>query len=183
LLELGFAALQSLDLARIATADLTELARQTGEAVNMALRDGLELVYVTHIGSAQVVAINMRLGARLPLHCSSMGKAHLLDLSREAIRELLGPGPYEARTAHTLTSLDALWADLEVGRRRGYTVSDEEAVVGVRSLGAPIRNRDDEIVAALNVSVSSARYSQQEMEERFARSVVETAGRISRVAL
>lgn len=183
LLELGFSALESLDLAQIAEPHLVELARQTGEAVNLSVRDEKEIVYVLHFGSAHVVAVNMRVGARLPLYCSSMGKAHLLDLSYEEVRELLGPGPYEAHTANTLTSPDALWADLELGRWKGYVVSDEEMVVGARSLAAPVRNRDGQIDAALNVSVSSARFSRRELEERLADPVLETARHISRVLL
>lgn len=183
LLELGFSALESFDLAQVAEPYLAELARQTGEAVNLAVRDGKEVVYVLHIGSTQVVAVNMRVGARLPLYCSSMGKAHILDLSYEELRELLGPGPYDAHTAQTLTTPDALWADLELGRWKGYTVSDEEMVVGARSLAAPVRNRDGQIEAALNVSVSSARFSRQEVEEHFGEPVVSAARQISRILL
>lgn len=180
LLELGFTALEGLDLVRLAEPHLAELARETGEAVNMAVRDRTEIVYVAHVSSTQVVAVNMRVGTRLPLHCSSMGKAHLLDLSAEALRELLGAGPYEARTTHTLTTPDELLTNLEVARWRGYTVSDEELVVGARSLAAPVRNREGQIVAAVNVSVSSARFSRQELEERYAHAVLEAARRISR---
>lgn len=183
LLELGFAALESLDLVRSAEPHLAELARETGEAVNMAVRDAAEIVYLAHISSTQVVAVNMRVGARLPLHCSSLGKAHLLDHTAEELRDLLGPRPYEARTPRTLTTPDALWADLELARWRGYTVSNEELVLGARSLAAPVRNRERQIVAAINVSVSSARFSQQELEERYTRAVLEAARRISQVVL
>lgn len=183
LLELGFAALESLDLVQRAEPHLAELARETGEAVNMALRDGVQIVYVAHISSTQVVSVNMRVGARLPLYCSSLGKAHLLDHSAEALGDLLGKGPYEAQTERTLTTLDALWADLELARWHGYTVSDEELVVGARSLAAPVRNRDDQIIAAVNVSVSSARFSRQELEQHYAQPVLNTARQISRVTL
>lgn len=183
LLELGFAALDGLDLVQLAESHLAELARKTGEAVNLAVRDGAQIVYVAHISSTQMVAINMRVGARLPLHCSSLGKAHLLDFSPDALRDLLGAGPYEARTKRTLTTPETLWADLELARWQGYTVSDEELVVGARSLAAPVRNRENQIVAALNVSVSSARFSRQELEERYAQTVLETARRISQGVL
>lgn len=183
MLELGFSALESFDLAQVAKPHLAELARESGEAANLAVRDGIEIVYVLHIGSAQIVGVHMRVGKRLPLHCSSMGKAHLLDHSYEEVRKLLGAGPYKAHTAQTLTTPDALWADLELGHWKGYTVSDEEMVVGARSLAAPVRNRDSHIVAALNVSVSSARFSRQELEDRFAQPVLEAARQVSRVLL
>lgn len=183
LLELGFTALESFDLAQVAEPHLLELAERTGEAVNLGVRDGDRVVYILHFGSSHVVGVNMRVGARLPLYCSSMGKAHLLDLSYEEVRELLGAGPYEAHTTQTLTTPDALWADLELGHWKGYMVSDEEMVVGARSLAAPVRNRDGRVVAALNVSVSSARFSRQELEQHFSQPVLEAARHISRVLL
>lgn len=179
-LNLGFTALNSLDVAQLAHPYLKELSEKTGEATNMALRDGAEIVYVVRISPMQIVNVNLRVGSRLPAHCTSMGKALLAGLSREELHALLGEGPYEELTPKTITGLDELLAELEEVNEQGYAVSDEELVVGARSLAAPIRQRDGEAVAAINVSVSSARLSRREMEERFAGPVVETTQRISR---
>ena len=70
-------------------------------------------------------------------------------------------------------------AELDQVSRQGYAVSDEELVVGARSLAAPLRQTDGDAIAAINVCVSSARHSHQEMVDRFADPVVETAQRIS----
>ena len=178
-LNLGYTALNSLDVAQLARPYLKELSEKTDEATNMALRDGAEIVYVVRISPMQIVNVNLRVGSRLPAHCTSMGKALLADLSREALRDLLGEGPYEALTPKTITEPDALMAELDRVKQQGYAVSDEELVIGARSLAAPIRQTDGEVKAAINVSVSSARLSRQEMEDGFAEAVVETAQRIS----
>lgn len=178
-LKLGFTALNSLDVAQLARPYLKELFEKTGEATNMALRDGAEIVFVVRISPRQIVNINLHVGSRLPVHCTSMGKAMVIGFSREELRELLGEGPYETLTPRTITSLDELIEELDQVKEKGYAVNDEELVIGARSLAAPIRRTDGEAIAAINVSVSSARLSRWEMEERFAGPVVDTAQRIS----
>lgn len=178
-LKLGYTALNSLDIVQLARPYLKELSEKTDEATNMALRDGAEIVYVVRISPLQIVNINLRVGSRLPAYCTSMGKALLADLSPEKLHELLGEGPYEALTPKTITEPDTLLAELDRVNQLGYAVNDEELIIGVRSLAAPVRQTDREVVAAINVSASSARLSRQEMEDRFAEAVVKTAQRIS----
>jgi IclR family pca regulon transcriptional regulator len=178
-LKLGFSAINHLDIVQLARPHLKTLSRETDEATNMALRDGPEIVYVARISPLQLVNINLRVGSRLPVHCTSMGKAHLLDLEPVALEQLLGKGPYEAFTPHTITGLAHLLADLEQARRQGYAVGDEELAVGMRSVAAPIRNAAGEITAAINISVSSARVSREELEVRLASAVVDSAEHIS----
>lgn len=178
-LKLGYTALNSLDIVQLARPYLKELSEKTDEATNMALRDGAEIVYVVRISPLQIVNVNLRVGSRLPVYCTSMGKALLADLSPEELHELLGEGPYEALTPKTITEPDTLLAELERVNRLGYAVNDEELIIGVRSLAAPIRQTDGEVVSAINVSVSSARLTREEMEKQFAEAVVETAQWIS----
>lgn len=178
-LKLGFTALNSLDVAQLARPYLKELSEKTGEATNMAMRDGAEIVYVVRISPMQLVHINLHVGSRLPAHCTSMGKALLAGFSREKVRGLLGEGPFEALTPKTITDLDALMVELDQANQQGYAITDEELVIGARSLAAPLRQTDGDAVAAINVCVSSARLARDEMEERFAEAVVETAQRIS----
>ena len=178
-LRLGFTAVNNLDISERAEPHLQWLADRSGEAINMAVREGSEIVYIERISPVQIVNINLHVGSRLPVHCTSMGKIQLIDFSADAIGGLLGEGPYEAYTAKTLTTLDALLAEVEEARARGYAVGDEELAVGLRSIAAPIRGADGQIAAAVNVSVSSARISRAELEERLGPLVMEAGQRIS----
>lgn len=178
-LRLGFTAVNNLDISERADPHLQWLADESGEAINMAVREGSEIVYIGRISPVQIVNINLHVGSRLPVHCTSMGKIQLIDFSAEAIGGLLGAGPYEGFTAKTVTTLDALLAEVEEARAQGYAVGDEELAVGLRSIAAPIRGADDQIAAAVNVSVSSARVSRMELEEQLGPMVVEAGQRIS----
>jgi IclR family transcriptional regulator, pca regulon regulatory protein len=178
-LRLGFVALNSLELAQIARPFLKALSKRCGETTNMTVRDGDQIVYVARNKTQQVISVNLQLGSRLPVHCTSMGKALLVDFSREELRQLLGEGPYPVMGPNTITTLNGLATELEQVRRRGYAINDEELTAGLRSVAAPVRARQSQVVAAINISIPSARASRQEMEQSLAAMALETASEIS----
>lgn len=178
-LRLGFAALNSLGLPQIAQPYLRALSTLTGETTNMTVLDGREIVYVARYATQQIITINLQLGSRLPVYCTSMGKAQLVDRSRDELSGLLGEGPYPAMGANTITRLDTFLNELEKVRDQGYAVNDEELVAGLRSVAAPIRDSEGRIVAAINVSVPVARVSRQELEDDLAPKVMNAAREIS----
>lgn len=178
-LRLGYTALSSLGIRQIAQPFLKALSAQTGETTNMTVLDGQEVVYIARYRTRQIVGINLHVGSRLPAYCTSMGKALLSSMSQEELRDLLGEGPYEALGPRTLTSLNALIAELAAVRQQGYAVNDEELAAGLRSVAAPIRDVENRIVAAVNISFPSARVSRHELEAELAPLVVQTAQEIS----
>jgi IclR family pca regulon transcriptional regulator len=178
-LRLGFAALNNLEMVQIAQPYLKALSAECGETTNMTVRDGEDIVYVARNKNRQIVSVDLQLGSRLPVHCTSMGKAQLIDLSRQELSDLLGEGPYRKVGPNTITTLDALLAEIEKVRQQGYAINDEELADGLRSVAAPVRRRNGEIVAAVNISVLGARVSRQDLEEVLAPMVVNTAREIS----
>lgn len=179
-LRLGFTALRSLDVVEVARPYLKALSQETGEASSMAIRDGAEVIYVLRISPVQIVNLNLHLGAHLPVYCTSMGKAQLIDLSPEAAADLLGEGPYKALTRHTITNLADLNSELAQARQNGFTINDEELVIGLRSVAAPIRSDEGQIVAACNISAASARVSRADLEGRLGQMVLDSANLISK---
>lgn len=178
-LRLGFTALRSLDVAEIARPYLRSLAERTNEACNMSVRDGAEIIYVVRISPLQIVNLNLHLGSRLPVHCTSMGKAQVIDLLPEEVGELLGVEPYHNFTRRTITNLADLNEELAQIRQNGFAVNDEELLEGVRSVAAPIRNDQGQIVAAINISAASSRVTRADLENQFANMVIDSANLIS----
>lgn len=178
-LRLGFAVLNNLEMTQIAQPYLKALSAECGETTNMTIRDGKEIVYVVRNKTQQIISVNLQLGSRLPVYCTSMGKAQLIDLSRDELRDLLGEGPYPVMGPNTITTLDALVTELDKVHQQGYAINDEEMAVGLRSVAAPVRGATRQLVAAINISVPSARVSRQELEMVLAPMVVDTARRIS----
>jgi IclR family pca regulon transcriptional regulator len=178
-LRLGFTALNSLEMGQIAQPYLKALSAKCGWTTNMTVRDEAEIVYVARNKTQQILSVDLHLGSRLPVYCTSMGKAQLIDLSHQELRNLLGRGPYEKRGPNSITTLDALVAELDEVRRRGYAVCDEGLAPGLRAVAAPVRGHTEQVVAAVNISVPSVRVSLQELKEHLATLVMETARQIS----
>lgn len=178
-LELGFGALNSLEIAQIAQPYLKSLSDACGETTNMSIRDGAEIIYVARYVTKQIISVNLQRGSRLPAYCTSMGKVQFIDCSRQELLELLGEGPYLQRSLSTITCLNELTEELDKVRRQGYAINDEELAVGLRSVAAPVRDYGGKVVAAINISVPGSRISRQVLEEQLAPQVVDTARQIS----
>ncbi len=178
-LELGFTALNSLEMVQFAQPYLKTLSDACGETTNMSIRDGAEIIYVARNATQQIISVNLQRGSRLPAYCTSMGKTQLIDCSRQELLDLFGEGPYPQKSPNTITCLEDLILELDKVRRQGYAINDGELAVGLRSVAAPLRDYRGKVVAAINISVPGARISRRALEEQLAPQVVNTARQIS----
>ena len=107
-LDLGFAAINSMELRQISAPHLQRLSDETGHTVNMAILDGPDIVYVERCRSAQrgqrEIDLDLHVGSRLPAYCTSMGKVLLAHLPTDRRDALLGDVRLSQRGPNTLTS-------------------------------------------------------------------------------
>src|SRR5205809_3957584 len=100
-LDLGFSAINSMDLRELAAPHLQALSDETGHTVNMAVLDGADIVYIERCRTAQQgqreIDLNLHVGSRLPAYCTSMGKVLLADLDAGDLAEVLGRTPFTPR--------------------------------------------------------------------------------------
>jgi DNA-binding IclR family transcriptional regulator len=90
--------------------------------------------------------------ARRPLHCTALGKALLAALDDDAVREIGQMVGLEKVTEFSISEIEALLDDLASTRRRGYSVDQQEAFVGVWCVGAPLRDHTGRPIAAISLS-------------------------------
>jgi len=179
-LGLGYAVVCNLDLRQVGEPHLRELSASLGETVNMAVLDQTEILYVARFKTEQIMPTELHIGSRLPLHCTSMGKAILAHLPEEELSELLDRITFSQLTHRTITTREALLEELEKVRKQGYAVNDEELSVGLRSIAAPIM-QDNRPVAAINIAVPTARYNVEQLAKNFSGPLLKTAKTISEV--
>lgn len=179
-LLLGYAAFATLELPEIAWPHLEELQTATGETANLAIRDGAEIVYLMRLKSSQIVNIQLFVGSRLPVYCTSMGKAILAYLPPDESREIIASCRFEARTPNTITTAKRLRQELTQIRKQGYAINDEELELGLRGVAAAIFDSENYPIASVNVAVP-ARISRKELEKEQAPLVKETADKITEV--
>jgi DNA-binding IclR family transcriptional regulator len=176
LLELGNLVKARISIREHALPFMRELHGATGEAVNLSVRRDDEIIYVerTSAGRAMMRVVNI-VGARAPLHITAVGKLFLLDEGPRGLRAYAERTRLPAYTRNTLTTVAALEKELDKIRRQGFATDQEEAELGVRCIGAGIRDEIGALVAGLSVSAPAER-----IKGAWAGLVKETAEKISR---
>jgi IclR family transcriptional regulator, pca regulon regulatory protein len=182
-LDLGFAAINSMDIREISVPHLQALSDSTGFTVNMAILDGPDVVYIERCRTSRAgqreIDLNLHVGSRLPAYCTAMGKALLAFVPADRLEEILDETELTARGPNTITDRAGLRAEMERIRAAGVAVNNEELAYGLRSIAAPIRSRSGEVVAALNLAVHRSMVSIEDLIERHGPPVKRTAEAIS----
>jgi DNA-binding IclR family transcriptional regulator len=177
--ELGAAVTLSTDLHAASVGPLEELWRATGETVQIALLDGREVVYVERIESPQTLRLFNEVGRRNWAHSTGTGKALLAFLPEPDLDALLDGWDLPQKTPYTLTEPSELREDLARVRRLGYAENINESEIGVASVGAPIRDSEGRVIAAVSTAGPVMRLDGDSLE-RHAGAVKAAAEAISR---
>lgn len=178
-LELTTNRLNSIELNIEAKPFLNELTGKLGQSSHLAILDGSDAVYIDKAEVVRNLRLYSQIGKRIPVYCSGLGKSLLLDTEDAAILSLLDGCPLERLTEHTLTTKEAVLEEIREGRKRGYTVDNEEHDIGIRCIAAPIYDYRGKIVAAVSAAGPAAVFA-PEREEELSKAVIHTAQEISK---
>jgi IclR family transcriptional regulator, KDG regulon repressor len=151
-LELSSRYLNSLELKTESAPHMGELAASLGTIVFLARRQGKRMVYIDKEDQYSSLRKYAIIGQQKPLYCTSLGKALLLDMGDEDIRELLADERFERFGPNTHGHIDALLDDVRECRKRGWARDDEEAEPDINCVAAPIRDYRGEVIAAISCS-------------------------------
>ena len=183
-LDLGFSAINSMDLREISAPHLRQLSDETEHTVNLAILDGIDVVYIERCRTTgpgqRDIDLNLHVGARLPAYCTAMGKAILAfvpedhleaDHREDRLRAARAEHPHQSRGVP-----GGARPDPRVGHRREQR--------GARLRAALDRRPDplatsDEVVAALNLAVHRTMASMDELIAHYGPAVARTARDIS----
>jgi IclR family transcriptional regulator, pca regulon regulatory protein len=178
-LDLGFSAINSMDLREISAPHLRQLSDETHHTVNLAILDGTDVVYIERCRTAgpgqRDIDLNLHVGARLPAYCTAMGKAILAFLSEDRREQVVARIEFVQRGPNTLTNPEVFRQELARIRELGVAVNNEELAYGLRSIAAPIHSHSGEVIAALNLAVHRTMASMDELIARYGPAVKQTA--------
>ncbi len=151
-LSRGFVYLAALDIAEIARPVLQKLRDETGLSVHMAVRDGVEVVYIARFSAQTTVNSTVQIGSRFPVHATVMGRMMICEWDDAAIEALFPDETLPVYSEQTPKTRAALKALLIEDRKRGYAVSQSFFERGVSSVAAPVRNSAGQVVATINAT-------------------------------
>ena len=158
-LELGNIVKARFNLRDIAVPFMQNLHETIGEAINLGIRDGDEIIYLERTSSGRsLVRVVYLVGARAPLHHTTRGKLFLAADTPADVRAYAERTKLPGKTPHSLTTLEQLEKELETIRRDDIAYDNEEAEIGLRCVAAPIRNDEGTLVAGLSISAPTDRH-------------------------
>ncbi len=157
-LSLGHPYLSLNALAARAQPLLDTLRDSLHESCSLGVMEDDQLLYMSRAEAIRIMSINLRVGSRLPLHATSMGRVLLAGQPHAVQEAYLARTTREKFTAKTIVDRAELLIELSGVASRGYAVVDEELEVGLRSIAVPVA-RHGKVVAALNVGTAAARKS------------------------
>lgn len=158
LLELGNLVKARLNVRDAAAGPMRELHRQTGETINLSVRQGDEIVYVERtVSERSGMQVVRAIGGRAPLHLTSTGKLFLANDDLRSVRSYAMRTALAGHTPNSITDLGELEGELEEVRKLGYARDNEELELGVRCIAAGIRDDSGALVAGLSISAPADR--------------------------
>jgi len=143
-----------LDEGRIA---LARLVAEAGEAAHLSTLHGTQVLTLLTQAPSQAIVARGWVGRTIPAHCTSSGRALLLDYDGQALVELFGGEQLPPAGPRAPVDVGELERAIRRARQVGYAIADEESEPGLVAVGAPIRDFTGRVIAALNVSAPKFR--------------------------
>jgi DNA-binding IclR family transcriptional regulator len=179
MISLALSITGNLELKKVAYPFMQELSDEIGEVVGLGSLEGDRIILVDIIHTQHLLNINMNIGAAIPPHATATGKAILAFLPDSRVEEILSYRELTKFTASTITSIKSIKNELEQVRARGFATAFDENAQGLTTIGAPVRNHDGEVTAAMTIMVPSMKITKTKFISAFKKKVVQTADQIS----
>jgi DNA-binding IclR family transcriptional regulator len=182
MLEIGNAALYRSDIRTEARPYLEELVERCNETANLAVLEGINIVYIDQVESHNLIIVKMfaQPGNRGPVHCTASGKALLAYLPPDKLETVLSQVEFVRYTNETITDREHLEKELTRIRQEKYALDWGEMEEHVRCIAAPIFNHEGKAIASISISGPSNRITTYYMKNELVDIVIGVANRISK---
>lgn len=161
LFELGMRASAERGLIEVATPFLEDLYERTRETVHLGVRENLDVMYISKIGGHGFTEVPSRIGERLPLHCTAIGKVMLASAGDDVFAAVVKRGLTPAGPK-TITVPAVLHAQLQTIAEAGLAYEYEESTAGIACIAAPITGQDGRVIAAVSIAGPMYRFSPEQ---------------------
>lgn len=155
--ELGMRASVERTLLEVATPFLEDLYERTHETVHLGVREGHEVVYVAKMGGHRQADAPSRVGGRMPMHATAIGKA-LLAWSPADVQEAVLAARLRRCSPRTIVNRTVLRSQLDEVVERGVAFEYEESAVGITCVAAPVLGTNDQALAGISVTGPVGRF-------------------------
>lgn len=163
-LEIGGKRRRNMALFEKSRSELDDLANKSGEVANLLIEEGGRGVYVYRTMGEQAIELPAFVGMHTDLHATSLGKAILAHLPDDRVDEILDRHDLSPETPNTITDRATLLEELERVRDEGVAYDDEEKLMGLRCVAAPITKPEGELLGAISISAPTNRMKRERFQ-------------------
>jgi DNA-binding IclR family transcriptional regulator len=178
-LELGQTFINQMGLLRQARPVMEGLVDHINETTYVGIVRENYAVYLDVVEAKQTVRVVSRVGARLPVYCTALGKVQLAYESEEEVEGLLGTRELKRFTENTIVDVSKLVSHLKGVAEHGFAIDNREFEPDVKCIAAPIRDYTRRVVGALTVSGPASRLTDERIEKELIPLVKRAGGEIS----
>jgi len=180
LLDFSFVYQRSSGLVEIAMPHLIALGDTCQESIHLLELDAPDVLFIVRLPRHEQRYPAGVVGARVPAFCTSAGRVILAHIPQEDAQAIIQTSGLTPLTPHTLTNSGAILDRLVEAQRLGYSIVDQEVLMGEISVAAPILDYTGKAIAAISIPVSTTRWSVKSVQETLVPNLLETARAISR---
>jgi DNA-binding IclR family transcriptional regulator len=155
--------------------EIDDLVDRIDERSQVLVEENGHGIYIYQETGTRSITTESYVGTTVELHSSSIGKALLAFQPEEMVDRVIDRDGLPERTEHTVTSEDELKTELETIRETGVAFDDEEGMLGMRCIAAPVKNQAGRSVGAISVSGPCTRMDDERFREELPESVRQTA--------
>ena len=178
-LDLGVAYVRSVGLWEVARPHMERLVARTNESCSVGQLDGSDVLYVCRVAVPKIVALTVQIGTRFPALQTSLGKVQLAALTPDELDRALATPSRSGLVPRWQPDRAERDAELRDVRARGWALTDQQLALGIRSVGAPLRDGSGRVIAGINVNTHAAETPVERLVEEYLPMLLQTAGQIS----
>ena len=179
-LELGQTFIKQLGLVRQAKPFLREIVEKCNEMAYVGIIRQHSVIYLDVEEANQMVKVDNRVGWRIPIHCTAIGKAQIAHASEEELEKLGILNHMERFTPNTIVDKVEFIKHIKEVAKQGYAVDNEEHNLGVRCVGVPLKDYTGRVVGGISVSGPSFRMTDEVLKRKIIPVVKEAGGNVSK---
>jgi DNA-binding IclR family transcriptional regulator len=177
--EIGARFIESNPLVRRARPYLHSLSLKTEGATTLSILDGNEVIFVSRFLGKDVLDTTVTVGSRLPIYCTASGRAAASLLQEQELDTVLEQQQWVKRTPNTEVDPQIIKKQITATRQRGYALVQDQYVMSDLSLAVPIYDSQSDLRGAINLAVTSSRYSKEQILEQYLSLMQSTARAIN----
>ncbi len=164
-LILASVVLNDLDITDISKPIMRELVETTGQTANLAVLDRDAVIYIAKVEPSSSIRISTRVGARVPAHCTALGKVLLANVSENNLDKILSKMKLPRFTNSTITDKESLKRELNEIKVKGYAIDHEEFLDGLVCVAYPIFDYKSDGIAAISISGPVTVFKDEQIRE------------------